>query len=434
MSASIPTNPAGTQSSSAAHLYTPARRWLFLAILFLVGASSSVDRVVISVLLEPIKHEFKVSDTQLGLLSGLSFALLYSALGLPIARWADRGNRKLLIAGAISVWSAMTVLCAAAGSFWQLLLARIGVGVGEAGATPPAQSLIVDYFPIAQRARAIGIFATSGTVGYLIGLSIGSQLVAAHGWRVTLVAFGLPGLLIAALVYWVLDEPRQRSDAAVARGSTEDFRTSIGRLAAKRSFLFMLAGFTLYHFAAYGSLVFVPSYLVRVIHSPIEQAGLYYGATSALAVLIGSLAGGAIQDALSRRDPRWIARFPAIAFGLAAIPNCAMFLLDDLRAFLIVSTIGGILLYAALPAAFSAIHAVCGSARRATAIAVILFFGNLLGFGLGPVITGALSDHFSAIHGPEGLRYALIIVMALTVPTALLLYAASGRVAEDMED
>jgi len=306
--------------------------------------------------------------------------------------------------------------------------------VGEAGATPPAQSLIVDYFPTAQRARAIGIFATSGTVGYLIGLSAGSQLVAAYGWRATLVAFGLPGLLIAALVYWVLDEPRQRADAAVRRGSSEDFRTSVGRLAGKRSFVLMLAGFTLYHFAAYGSLVFVPSYLVRVIESPIEQAGLYYGATSAFAVLIGSLAGGAIQDALSRRDPRWIVRFPAIAFGLAAVPNCAMFLIDDLPTFLVVSTIGGILLYAALPAAFAAIHAVCGSARRATAIAVVLFFGNLLGFGLGPVITGALSDHFSAIHGPEGLRYALIIVMALTVPTAYFFYRASGKVAEDLED
>ena len=145
--------------------------------------------------------------------------------------------------------------------------------------------------------------------------------------------------------------PRQRADAAVRRGSSEDFRTSVGRLAGKRSFVLMLAGFTLYHFAAYGSLVFVPSYLVRVIESPIEQAGLYYGATSAFAVLIGSLAGGAIQDALSRRDARWIVRFPAIAFGLAAVPNCAMFLIDDLPTFLVVSTIGGVLLYAALPAA-----------------------------------------------------------------------------------
>jgi MFS family permease len=405
---------------------------LFLAILINVVKNSTVDRVVISVLLEPIKHEFGVSDTKLGLLSGLSFALLYSLLGLPMARLADRGNRKLLITAAISLWSATTVLCAATATFWQLLLARIGVGIGEAGATPPAQSLIVDYFPISQRARAIGIFATSGTAGYLLGLSLGSQLVAAFGWRATLIAFGLPGLVIAAVVWLLLDEPR-RSVPGTAR-STESFRTSIRVLAAKPSFVRMLLGFTLYHFAAYGSLVFIPSYLVRVLGRPIADAGLYYGATSAAAVLIGSLAGGAVCDLLTRRNARWIALFPALGFGLAAIPNCLMFLIDDFGSFLVVSTIGGILLYAALPAAFSAIHAVCGSARRATAIAIVLFFGNLLGFGLGPVLTGALSDLFSESYGPAGLRCALFIMMALTVPTALLMVSAAPAVGQDLED
>lgn len=426
--------PDQAETTGSSHLYSPARRWFFLAILFLVGTSSSIDRVVISVLLEPIKQEFGVSDTQLGLLSGLSFALLYSMLGLPIARWADRGDRTLLITVAISIWSAMTMLCAVAGSFWQLLLARIGVGVGEAGATPPAQALIVDYFPPSSRARAIGIFATSGTAGYLIGLSIGSQIVTAYGWRATLMAFGLPGLLIAATVYFLLDEPRRSVAPSAPRGATEAFGASIRRLAAKRSFVRLLIGFTFYNFAAYGSLVFVPSYLIRVVGSPIADAGLYYGLSSGVAVLIGSLAGGMACDMLVRRDKRWIAWFPALGFGLAALPNTLMFLIDDLGWFLVVSTIGGILLYASLPAAFAAVHAVCGSARRATAIALLLFFGNLLGFGLGPVVTGALSDMFSASVGPTGLRYALLIVMALTVPTAILMFSAAGAVPGDLED
>ena len=411
----------------------PARRWLYLGVLFLAGTSSSVDRVVISVLLEPIKREFALSDTQLGLMSGLSFALLYSVLGLPIARWADRGNRTVLIAAAISVWSVMTMLCAAAGSFWQLMLARIGVGVGEAGATPPAQSLIVDYFPAAQRARAIGIFATSGTAGYLLGLTLGSQLVSAYGWRATLVAFGLPGLIVAALVYFLLVEPR-RAGGMAAAPSSETLAASLRSLARKPSYLRLLAGFTIYHFAAYGSLVFIPSYLVRVLGRPIADAGLYYGLTSGLAVLVGSLAGGALSDHLAGKDRRWIAWFPAVGFGLAAIPNTLMFLIDDLPWFLVVSTLGGVLLYAALPAAFTAIHAICGSRRRATAIAILLFFGNLLGFGLGPVITGMLSDHFSAAYGPTGLRYALLIVMALLIPTPLLLFSAGHRIEEDLED
>lgn len=415
------------------HLYAPARRWIFLAILFLVGTSSSVDRVIISVLLEPIRHEFGVSDTMLGLLSGLSFALLYSVLGLPIARYADRGDRRLLITIAIGVWSVMTMLCGVAQSFLQLLLARIGVGVGEAGATPPAQSLIVDYFPASARARAIGILSTSGTAGYLLGLTLGAQLVTHYGWRTTLLLFGLPGLLVAALAWFVLDEPRRRHGEGAAPAAGEGFGTSLRLLARKPAFVRLLIGFTIYHFVAYGSLVFIPSYLVRVVGIPIDQAGLWYGLTSGFAVLVGSLGGGTLSDRLVRRDSRWIAWFPAAGYALAALPSVGMFLIRDFQLFLIVSTISGILLYASLPAAFAAIHAVCGSARRATAIALVLFFGNLLGFGLGPVVTGALSDLFSARVGPQGLGYALLLMMALTIPTALMMLSAARAVPDDIE-
>lgn len=427
-------DPGAAGTVGFSHLYRPSQRWLFLAVLFLVGTSSAVDRVVISVLLEPIKQEFQVSDTELGLLSGLSFALLYSLLGLPIARWADHGDRTRLITLAISVWSAMTVLCGMASSFVQLLVTRIGVGIGEAGATPPAQSLVVDYFPPSQRARAIGILATTGTAGYLIGLSLGSQIVTSYGWRITLISFGLPGLLIAALVWLLLDEPRRHLAADARRGGGEKFAESIRLLSRNRSYVRLLIAMTCYHFAAYGSLVFIPSYLVRVIGSPIASAGLYYGATSAVAVLVGSLGGGALCDWLIRRDKRWVVWFPALGFGLSAIPNCGMFLIDDLGWFLVVSTIGGLLLYASLPAAFTAIHAICGNARRATAIAVILFLGNLLGFGLGPVMTGALSDYFGVTHGPAGLRYGLLIVMALTIPTAILMASAAPGIAKDLKD
>lgn len=431
-----PTQDAGASEPYAA-FYTPARRNFFLFVLFMVGTSSSVDRVIISVLLEPIKAEFQVSDTMLGLLSGLAFALLYAVLGVPIARLADRGNRKTLITVALSVWSVMTVLCAAAGSFWHLILARIGVGAGEAGATPPAQSLIVDYFPVAARGRALGILATTGTVGYLIGLSLGSQLVAMFGWRLTLVILGLPGLVIAAVVFFFLEEPRRRrllaGDAPAEPRQTETFRESMGVLFRKPAFVYLLIGFTLYHFVAYGSLVFVPSYLVRVVGSPMQEAGLYYGMTSAMAVFVGSILGGMLSDRLVRRDRRWVVWFPALGYALSVLPSTLMFLIDDLPLFLVVSTISNILLYASLPAAFAAVHAVCGSARRATAIALVLFFGNLLGFGLGPIVTGALSDLFSQSHGVAGLRYALVIVMTLTVPTAYFIYRSARTVSQDWE-
>lgn len=405
------------------------RRWLMLAVLFLVGTSSATDRVVISVLLQPIKAEFGISDTLLGLLTGMSFALLYSVLGLPIARWADRGDRRLLITIALTVWSGMTVLCAAATSFWHLLLARIGVGAGEAGATPPAQALIVDYFPAEFRARAVAIFAASGTVGYLLGLVLGSQLVSHYGWRTTLVALGLPGLFLAVLAYTLLEEPRATQRSA----QTESLRGSLRSLAAKRSFVRLLAGHVIYTFAAYGSLLFIPLYLTRVLGVPVGKVGLYYGLTTAVAVLIGSVAGGWLCDALVRRDKRWIAWFPAAGFALAVIPDSLMFLSNDFSVFLALSLLGGIALNAGLPAAFSAVHAVCGNARRATAIAVILFAGNLLGFGLGPTATGGLSDLLGTHFGVDGLRYAVLSVMLLTLPAGLVIYSAAKTLSTDLE-
>jgi len=426
------TDLSGESGSSAAAERLNPRRWLLLAVLFLVGTSSATDRVVISVLLEPIKREFGVSDAQLGLLSGLSFAVLYSVLGLPIARWADRGDRRRLITIALSVWSGMTVVCAAAGNFWQLLIARIGVGAGEAGATPPAQALIVDYFPAELRARAIAIFASSGTAGYLLGLMVGSQLVSHYGWRETLTIFGLAGFLIAALAYGMLEEPRRARHAGNA-GSSEDFAASMRRLMAKPAFVRLLLGHTLYNFAAYGALLFVPTYLTRVLGIPVGKVGLYYGFVTALSVLIGSLAGGWLCDWLVSRDKRWIAWFPAAGFALATIPDSLMFLSSDFTVFLWVSLLGGILLNMALPTAFAAVHAVCGNARRATAIALVLFAGNLLGFGLGPAATGLLSDLFGSHFGVEGLRYAVLLVMALTLPAAAAIYSAAEALPGDLE-
>lgn len=167
--------------------------------------------------------------------------------------------------------------------------------------------------------------------------------------------------------------------------------------------------------------------------SPIEQAGLYYGAVSAVAVFVGSILGGLLSDRLVKRDRRWVVWFPALGYALSILPSTLMFLIDDLPLFLAISTISNILLYASLPAAFSAVHAVCGSKRRATAIALVLFFGNLLGFGIGPLVTGALSDLFAVHYGQVGLRYALLLVMTLTLPTAIFMYRAGRTTLQDWE-
>lgn len=416
-------------------LYSSRQRWRFIAVLFLVGTSSSIDKIVISVLLEPIKREFHVSDTELGLLGGLSFAIFYSLLGVPIARLSDRGNRRILIAIAVALWSIMTTLCGAAGSFMLLLVTRVGVSVGEAGSTPPSQSLIADYFPPDRRARAIGVFTTSATVGYLLGITIGSQTVAAYGWRGTFVILGLPGLLVAGAVLWLLREPRV--DSRQQRRpfvEHESFLTAARILLRKPSFVRMAAAHTIYAFAIYGALLFVPSYLTRVLGYPIEQAGYYFGITSAFAVFAGSIAGGFLSDWMVRRDQRWLVWFPGAIFILAGIPNSVMFLINSLPAFLAVNTLGMLLLNASLPAAFSAVHAVCGGKRRATAIALVLFLVNSIGFGLGPLLTGMLSDMFTARYGAAGLRYALLVAMLLVPLAGLLLVSAARSVREDCED
>jgi predicted MFS family arabinose efflux permease len=213
-------------------LYTRGRRKGFLFVLFLVGASSYVDKNIIGVLLEQIKAEFHVSDAMLGLLSGISFALFYATFGIPVARWADRGDRKRVITIALLIWSAMTALCGLASTFWQLVLARFGVGAGEAGAMPPAHSLLADYYPPTERAGAIGVFMMCSPVGYAIGLVLGGFIAQHYGWRTAFISVGLFGVLIAPLTWFVLQEPRHLPQFSVRNDNQEPMLVTMHTLLA----------------------------------------------------------------------------------------------------------------------------------------------------------------------------------------------------------
>lgn len=218
-------------------LYSNRQRWIFLAVLFLVSTSNVVDRQIITVLIEPIKSEFGVSDTMIGLLTGLSFALFYVSLGIPIARLADRKNRKVIIGVCMAVWSVFTVLCGAAQSFWQLVLARIGVGAGEAGAIPPAQSLLADYIPPERRSLALAIFFLSAAAGNVLGLIVGGYIADAYGWRWAFVVVGAPGLSLVVITTLFLHEPRNLPQFSSTTMATESFRTALAVLRGKRSFV-----------------------------------------------------------------------------------------------------------------------------------------------------------------------------------------------------
>lgn len=416
-------------------LYTARNRRAFLLVLFFVGTSNYVDRNIIGVLLEPIKGEFQVSDTMLGLLSGISFALFYATLGIPVARLADRGNRKLVITISLGIWCAMTALCGLASTFWQLMAARFGVGAGEAGAIPPAQSLLADYYPPAQRARAIGIFMMSSSAGYAIGLAFGGLIAQHYGWRVAFFLMGSLGIGLTPFTYLVLKEPRQVPEFAVRLEKHESMVTAIRALLAKAAYRNILAAIVIYFLMSYGAMVFIVSFLIRVHHLNVAQAGALFGAISAIGAVIGNMGGGALADRLAARDIAWLGRVAGWAL-IAALPLYELALTSARIGAIVPLLLGAAVLFtAAVPSMFSALHVVCGSKRRAMSVAVAFFFANLVGLGLGPVIAGSLSDMFGAIYGSaEGLRYAVMLVMLVLLPAAWFMLRAARHLQTNAED
>jgi predicted MFS family arabinose efflux permease len=402
--------------------------------LFLVSSSNYFDRHIVAVLLEPIKREFQVSDTWLGLLSGFCFSIFYAAFGMPVARWADCGNRRTVITLALAVWSAMTLLCGMAHSFWQLALARLGVGAGESGAIAPAQSLIVDYFPPERRATAISIFTAAGTAGSLLAFGLGGYITATYGWRSAFLLAGAPGLILVLLVRFVLAEPRLQLGFEYSRTAGESFRDTLAILWRKRSFRHALAGCLLYFLLTYGGFVFIPAFLTRVLHASMANVSVVYGTVDAGASLIGMLGGGWLADRLARRDVRWLAWLPAVTCLLAAPLYILAFAVNDLWVFMALIFIADVLLIGGSPPVFAAIHAICGSRRRAMAIGLVLFSATLFGGGFGPLLTGALSDALSASYGADGLRYSLMSVMTLLVVIAFVFYAFGCAMPRDLED
>jgi MFS family permease len=414
-------------------LYSKRQRWTFLSILFLVSTSNYIDRQLVSILLEPIKSEFGVSDTMLGLLTGFSFALFYATLGIPVARFADRGNRRVIIAGSIAVWSFFTAICGFASQFWHLAVARIGVGAGEAGAIPPAHSLLADYFPPEERGRALGIFMISATVGYLIAFVGGSQIAVNFGWRSAFFVMGIPGLLLAVIVFFGLPEPRSLPGRSLGLDDRETIRQSWTALTAKPGFINLTIAMVLYFVVAYGGFIFLPSFMVRVHGQSLEQVGIIFGLISAINAVLGTVIGGYAADKLCKRDARWIAWGPAIAMALCAPIHVAAMIAPTFNGFLILSFIGGIFVSAGPPMLFAHLHVICGSPRRATSVALMFLFANLIGLGLGPVMSGALTDLLTARMGEGGIRWSLVVVMTIFLPAGWFAWRSARTLNTDAE-
>nr|WP_247983617.1 MFS transporter [Bradyrhizobium sp. 186] len=303
---SVPTAAAATPS---------ARRYYVLGLLTIIYALNFLDRTIFNVLIEPIKKEFALSDTMMGLLAGFGFALFYSLLGIPIARVADRLNRRNIVAVAFAFWSAMTALCGMASSVTSLAFARIGVGIGESAGSPASQSIVADLFAKNERPRALGIYAVGTYLGVFLGYFVGGYVNQHYGWRMAFYVAGLPGILLAVILWLTISEPKrgamQESFVPEPLGPTLRF------LASQQSFIIVLIGFCLTTYTNYATAAWIPPFLARVHHLSSAEIGTYAGTFKGLAGMAGTLLGGFVVAQISRRDDRWKLWAPAITSGLA---------------------------------------------------------------------------------------------------------------------
>jgi MFS transporter, Spinster family, sphingosine-1-phosphate transporter len=426
------TNPATASAAS------PGSVRVTLWILLVVYIFNFVDRQIVNILAEPIARDLDLSDTQIGLMTGLAFALFYTALGLPIARYADRAttHRPRLIAVALATWSLMTALCGMAQNFWQLLLARIGVGVGEAGCTPPAHSLISDLVPAERRSSALAFYSLGIPIGSLLGMMIGGVLADWLGWREAFLFVGLPGVAMAALVWFALKEPRyagaMRANAAAAPPEVPLLQ-AVGSVMGSRAFVLLLVAGSAAAFLAYGKVTWTTIFFQRTHAMTPGEVGFWFGIINGVAGAAGTFLGGWLADRYGATNRRHVLTAPAIGMAIAVpiallayqAPTWPIALM-----LLIVPTLCNSLYYGPV---YSAAQGLVPIRSRAIAAATLLFFQNLIGLGLGPLFFGMLSDWLQPGFWADSVRYVLYGAACLGLIPAFFFWRASLRLNEELD-
>lgn len=445
------TDPAPVETAETAPpppTHSRAYERYVIGILFVVYVLNFLDRQIINILAEPIKNDLGIADWQLGILTGFAFVIFYATLGIPIARYAERGDRPLIIAVALAVWSGFTALSGLAQNYVQLLLARIGVGVGEAGCSPPAQSLICDMVPKERRASALSFFAAGVPVGSLLGMVIGGLVADALGWRMAFLVVGLPGILLAIILRMTLKDPRKRKLVVAEKGDVPDFKSTVAKLRANRTFRLTIFASALASLVSVGHSAFYGSFYLR---NHAEQMsglaagfgleaigflGVALGLTYGVAGALGTLASGYIADRATRRSPSGY--LATIAFGVfvgAPIYVAAMCVSDALLSFALLGVSAFFNAFYLGPTS-AVVQSVVHPRMRATASAVMFLVISLIGFGLGPLFVGILSDWFSAawdMGSAEGIRWAQIWSTAVVIPALFLYWRAGRSIKDDMQ-
>ena len=404
-----------------------ARRYV-LGVLVVVYTFNFIDRQILAILLPAIKAEFGVNDTILGFLAGSAFALFYATLGVPIALLADRWNRRNLIALALAIWSGMTALSGIATNIVQLTLARIGVGVGEAGCSPPAHSIISDLYGPEERSTAMGIFTLGISGGIMIAYLAGGWVADNIGWREAFLIVGLPGLILALLVRFTIREPvRGQSDGMLDSSARPGILAVLRFLLDRKSFLHLAMGSGLASFIGYAVISFFPTFLFRTHGMNVSEIGVWLGIILGVAGGLGFAGGGYVADRLGRRGQRYALWGVAGATMFAWIFHFPVFLAGNPYWSLVFFVVPAIFANFYLATTFAQIQGLVGLRMRAVASALLLFILNSVGLGLGPLLAGVLSDILEGPFGADAMRYSLLSIAVIIGPWSAFHYLAAGR-------
>jgi MFS family permease len=404
-----------------------------LMMLTLVYVFNFIDRQLIVILQESIKKELHLSDTQLGMLSGFTFAIFYVTLGIPIARFADKTNRKNTVAGALGLWSLMTACSGLARNFTQLLLARIGVGVGEAGGSPPAHAMISDYFPPEKRSTALSIYSTGIYFGVLIGFLMGGYLNQHLGWRTAFFAVGIPGLIFSILFFVSVKEPRKgATDVHAAPTGDQSLGKVLKHLYSTNTFVYLALGGGLHVFCIYGLLNWAPSFLSRLHGMKNAEIGALLGPIFGFGGAIGSFAGGWLTDHFAKKDKRRYLTLPAYAIILSIIFAAGAIFLQNTYLSLICLGFCASLQSVYLGPSIAVAHSLVPASMRSLTSAVLFLAYNLIGLGLGPLTVGMISDKLAPTLGVESLRWAMSIMIAVGAASVVLFFIAAKKLAKDV--
>ena len=407
-------------------------RTLVMTFLVIAYTLNFIDRQIIGILAEPIKQDLGLTDAELGWMGGTAFALFYTFLAIPLAMLADRRDRSWIISGGLFLWSLMTAVCGLATNFWQLFLARMGVGVGEAAGVAPAYSLISDLYPADQRAKALAIFSLGIPFGSGLGVLFGGLLAAQVDWRFAFISIGLVGVLFAPLFKWVVRDPGHgRADEGV-RKAAPSLGTVFKTLARKPAFWFLSFGAGTASLVAYGLAFWIPSFLARSYGLDLVDRSLIYAGIAFVGGASGIWIGGILGDRMGNAHPRGYAMVPAVAFAVTLPVYLLAFNTQDLLIASLLFLIPTALGLAWLGPVVTAITRLVPPEMRATASALFLFINNLVGLGAGTTVIGAISDALTEQYGDEALRYSAMVTTLLYAIAALIMLLAARRLARDI--